>query len=175
MSYLNCPECGLTVALRGLEAPIEYCPRCIARRRRAVRMLAVRPGGLQLIDDARDARHVLSLRGEMDFVTAPSLEARIVALCASGAGEIVLDLSGLSFIDSRGLMAILLSKKRCESRGCRFSMTRGPDPVQRLFEVTGYIDKLPFRDAASAPGPSRRGRRRPPAPGAPHAGPGIVP
>jgi len=33
-----------------------------------------------------------------------------------GAGEIVLDLTGLSFIDSRGLMAILLSKKRCESR-----------------------------------------------------------
>jgi anti-anti-sigma factor len=161
MSYLNCPECGLTVALRGLEAPIEHCPRCVARRRKAVRMSTMRPGELQLRDEAEDARHTLALVGEMDFLTAPTLEARVVQLCAAGAGEIVLDLTGLSFIDSRGLMAILLSKKRCESRGCSFSMTRGQDPVQRLFELTGFIDKLPFRDAAP-PGPaSRRSRKRP--------------
>jgi anti-sigma B factor antagonist len=161
MSYLNCPECGLTVALRGLEAPIEHCPRCVARRRRAVTMSTMRPGELQLGDDVQDTRHTVTLVGEMDFLTAPTLEAKVVQLCAAGAGEIVLDLTGLSFIDSRGLMAILLSKKRCESRGCRFSMTRGQDPVQRLFELTGFIDKLPFREAAPQ-GPASRGSRKRP-------------
>jgi anti-anti-sigma factor len=160
MSYLNCPECGLTIALRGLEAPIEHCPRCIARRRKAVRMSTMRPAELQIREIAKDAAHTLFLIGEMDYVTAPALEARVVALCAAGASEIVLDLSDLSFIDSRGLMAILLSKKRCESRACQFSMTRGQYPVQRLFELTGFIDKLPFRES-SPTGTSRRKRKRP--------------
>jgi anti-sigma B factor antagonist len=162
VSYLNCPDCGLTVALRGLEAPIEHCPRCIARRRKAVRMSAKRPGELEVREDAQDARHTLFLTGEMDFVTAPTLEARVVRLCASGAAEITIDLTSLSFIDSRGLMAILLSKKRCESRDCGFSMTRGQDPVQRLFEVRGVVDKLPFRDAPPERRASRKSRRRPP-------------
>jgi anti-anti-sigma factor len=175
LSYLNCPECGLTVALRGLEAPIEHCPRCIARRRKAVRMSALRPGKLQVREEAQDARHTVFLTGEMDFMTAPTLEARVVALCASGAGEITIDLTGLSFIDSRGLMAILLSKKRCESRGCGFSMTRGQDPVQRLFEVRGFIDKLPFRDAAVEHPASRKSRRRPPGSRERSGGQWIVP
>jgi anti-sigma B factor antagonist len=157
MSYLNCPECGLTVALRGREAPIEHCPRCVARRRKAVRMSPVRPGELQIREISEDARHTLLLIGEMDFVTAPTLEARVVALCAAGACEILLDLTELSFIDSRGLMAILLSRKRCESRRCELSMTRGQDPVQRLFELTGFIHKLPFREG---PSPARYRRRR---------------
>jgi hypothetical protein len=38
MPYLNCPECGLTVVLRFPCAPIEHCPRCLARRRRAVEL-----------------------------------------------------------------------------------------------------------------------------------------
>jgi anti-sigma B factor antagonist len=162
MSYLNCPECGLTVALRGLEAPIEHCPRCIARRRKLVRISPLRPGQLRLRDEASDACHTLFLRGEMDFVTAPALEAKVVQLCAEGASEIILDLSELSFIDSRGLMGILLSKKRCESRGCDFSMTRGRNPVQRLCELTGFVEKLPFRDASSATSPSGKRRKRPP-------------
>jgi Zn-finger nucleic acid-binding protein len=35
---LSCPKCGLTLATRGV--PIEYCPRCIARRRQPVPMVA---------------------------------------------------------------------------------------------------------------------------------------
>src|SRR5438067_8119130 len=103
MSYLNCPKCGLTVALRGLEAPIEHCPRCVARHRTTVRMSAVRPGELELRDVKRGGRHTLLVSGEMDFVTAPALEARVVQLCAAGASEIVLDLTELTFADSRGL------------------------------------------------------------------------
>jgi hypothetical protein len=38
MTYLNCPECGLSVLLRFPASPIEHCPRCVARRRRAVEL-----------------------------------------------------------------------------------------------------------------------------------------
>jgi hypothetical protein len=36
MPYLNCPSCGLTLAMRRPEAEIEYCPRCLAKARRPV-------------------------------------------------------------------------------------------------------------------------------------------
>jgi hypothetical protein len=38
--YLNCPRCGLTVRPRADWLDVEHCPRCIARRREAVRMFA---------------------------------------------------------------------------------------------------------------------------------------
>ncbi|HEX4437032.1 MAG TPA: hypothetical protein VH061_09570 [Solirubrobacteraceae bacterium] len=36
MPYLNCPSCGLTLAMRRNIAEIEHCPRCLARARRAI-------------------------------------------------------------------------------------------------------------------------------------------
>ncbi|HXB15241.1 MAG TPA: hypothetical protein VNV44_05810 [Solirubrobacteraceae bacterium] len=35
---VSCPQCGLVLALRGPQ--IEYCPRCIARRRQPVPLVA---------------------------------------------------------------------------------------------------------------------------------------
>ncbi len=35
---LSCPSCGLVLAPRGPQ--IEYCPRCIARRRQPVPLIA---------------------------------------------------------------------------------------------------------------------------------------
>jgi hypothetical protein len=54
-------------------------------------------------------------------------------------------------------------------------MTRGQDPVQRLFEVRGVIDKLPFRDAAVEQRASRKSRRRPPGSRERSGGQWIVP
>ncbi len=41
---LSCPSCGLVLALKGPQ--VEYCPRCIARRRQPVPLIAeARKGG----------------------------------------------------------------------------------------------------------------------------------
>jgi hypothetical protein len=36
MPYLNCPSCGLTLAMIRPEAEIEHCPRCLAKAGRVV-------------------------------------------------------------------------------------------------------------------------------------------
>jgi len=36
MSYLNCPNCRLTVVMTWLDDPVEHCPRCLARQQRKV-------------------------------------------------------------------------------------------------------------------------------------------
>jgi anti-anti-sigma factor len=105
------------------------------------------------IDGYREGdRHTLLLRGELDMVGAPELEARAQQLCANHASELVLDLSQLEFIDSAGLNSILHVRALCQEHMCEFCLTPGARPVQRLFEVTRLIDRLPFRK-------SRRGER----------------
>ena len=37
---LNCPRCGLSIRMRAWWLAIEYCPRCIARARVAVKLFS---------------------------------------------------------------------------------------------------------------------------------------
>ena len=109
------------------------------------------------IDGYREGdRHTLLLTGELDIATAPELEARAEQLCAGHAGELVLDLSQLEFLDSAGLSAILRVRALCQEHLCEFGLTPGAQPVQRLFEITRLIDRLPFRKSrrAEARGPA---------------------
>jgi anti-sigma B factor antagonist len=111
----------------------------------------MRPGELSLEHSTQADCHTLLLAGELDMATAPELEASVAGLCAEGAGEVVLDLSGLTFIDSTGLRAILAARAQCVGGGREFALIPGQRSVQRLFELAGLIDKLPFRGETSAP------------------------
>lgn len=89
--------------------------------------------------------HTLLLSGELDTPAVPSLEATVRELCAAdGTRAITLDLSGLAFIDSTGLAAIVLASRLCAKHGHDFELLQGPRAVQRLFELTGLSDALPF-------------------------------
>jgi anti-sigma B factor antagonist len=94
--------------------------------------------------------HTLSLIGELDIATAPELQTAIEGLCKDGAGEIVLDLHELSFIDSSGLRLISTSRRMCGRHGCDFSLTRAQPRAQHLLELTGVMGRLAFRGKAVA-------------------------
>ncbi len=103
--------------------------------------------GLEIKERVVNGRHTLILAGELDIASAPTLHAAIVQICKSGSvgAEITLDLRELMFIDSTGLAEIILTGQLCDRDGYDFSLIRGPRAVQRLFELTGLIDALPFR------------------------------
>jgi anti-sigma B factor antagonist len=108
--------------------------------------MAVSPPGLSLRARGDGERHTLAIAGELDLATAPELEARAEQLCAEGR-ELVFDISELVFIDSTGLLAILKTRDLCAERLCGFFLTPGPPAVQRLFELTDLVERLPFLDA----------------------------
>ena len=93
-------------------------------------------------------RCTLLLTGELDLASAPAIERILPELCADGASEIVLDLSRLAFIDSTGLRTILTGMSVCEKHICDFWLIPGTSAIQRVFELTGLAEKLPFRDPA---------------------------
>jgi anti-sigma B factor antagonist len=90
------------------------------------------------------------LNGEADLLGAPKIEAALkdASTMSPGPPLIVVDLRNLSFIDSSGLHAILIGHELCRTRGHELRIIRGPENVQRLFELTGMQETLPFADAA---------------------------
>ena len=60
--------------------------------------------------------------------------------------RIVLDLSGLEFLDSTGLRCLLRFHKRAKQHGVEAAFLRGSSTVQRVFEITATVGRLPFLD-----------------------------
>jgi anti-anti-sigma factor len=91
-------------------------------------------------------RHEVQLKGEIDVASAPMLEASLESLCANRARGVVLDLGGVEFIDSSGLNAILRGRALCQRHDCELILMPAQSPAQRVFEITGVLGRLPFRD-----------------------------
>jgi anti-sigma B factor antagonist len=94
---------------------------------------------------AEDGGRLLAPVGELDIASVDALNAAVERACADGAPSITLDLRELSFIDSTGLAAIVLASRLCDTHGSEFSLIPGSPSTQRLFEITGLLDALPFR------------------------------
>jgi anti-anti-sigma factor len=90
-----------------------------------------------------DGHHVSVLRaqGEVDLASADRLDEALDSAGGSNSGRLVLDLRGLTFIDSSGLRVVLVAL-RDFSPGFGVIVTPG-SPVERLFEVAQILDRLP--------------------------------
>jgi anti-anti-sigma factor len=102
--------------------------------------------------DADRGRRTLALVGELDLASVEVLRGAVERMRSNSTSAITLDLRGLTFIDSTGLAAIVHASKLCETHGYDFTLIRGADSTQRLFELTGLIDVLPFREGADGDG-----------------------
>jgi anti-sigma B factor antagonist len=84
--------------------------------------------------------------GELDLATVPVLEAEMRELQQAGFRRLVLDLGGLSFMDSTGLAMVVRWDLDARSDGFTFALLPGRPHVQRLFDLTGLTGRLPFGD-----------------------------
>ena len=93
----------------------------------------------------------LMLRGELDLASAPLLEAELRKVQLSGARHVELDLSGLEFIDSTGLTVLIRANEAAESNGHTLSLSGQNPQVQRLFELTGMVERFTFAGPSERP------------------------
>jgi stage II sporulation protein AA (anti-sigma F factor antagonist) len=102
------------------------------------------PLSIEVADDGTET--VFVLRGELDPHTAPSLRGEIDRVLAAGRVHLVLDLSGLSFIDSSGLRVIISAHKDTADRDGHLVL-RSPSPTtRRLLDITGLLDHIDTRE-----------------------------
>ena len=89
--------------------------------------------------------HTIALSGELDLAGAGDVEAELERVEATDVGSIVLDLSGLTFMDSTGVRQLVSARARSRADG-RLTLKRGPAAVQRVLELSGVDVLLPFAD-----------------------------
>jgi anti-sigma B factor antagonist len=91
----------------------------------------------------REGTVVLTLHGELDLASVEVVGARLDELRAAGE-PVLLDLDALDFMDSSGLRLVLNAAEASDAAGWPFSLTPGPEQVQRLFESTCVTARLPI-------------------------------
>lgn len=106
--------------------------------------------------EASDSEGVrrIALVGEFDLAAMPVAEATLAEATANGYAAIEIDLRALTFLDSSGVRSLMITVDRCRDRGMPLTIIPGPRGVQRVFEITGLVDALPFSspsDASDAP------------------------
>ncbi len=60
---------------------------------------------------------VLSVTGEIDLYTAPTLQSELMAALGSGPVSLVVDMAGVDFCDSTGINVLLAAHRHARERG----------------------------------------------------------
>ena len=98
------------------------------------------------IFDLRTTRDALGVRiaftGELDLASSDRVEGELAAVERDGPARIVLDLRGLTFMDSTGLRLVAGADARARQAGRRVTIIQGPEAVRRVFEITRLDERL---------------------------------
>jgi anti-sigma B factor antagonist len=106
----------------------------------------------ELDEERSDAgAHIVNVSGEIHVSTAPSFQERLNAVIEGGGTMLVLDLSGVEFIDSTGLSVLLNGLRLINQRHGRMALVCANPTVMRLFQITGLEATFDiFEDRAAA-------------------------
>lgn len=94
---------------------------------------------------------IASLIGQIDSVNAPELERSLMQLLDGDTQHLLIDCSGLEYINSAGLRVFLLSAKRLENQPGALAFCSLNDNIRMIFETIGFDRVLTvYPDATSA-------------------------
>ena len=94
----------------------------------------------------------IKLAGELDSATCDELVSRFeAAIPALGGRKLVIDLGGVTFIDSSGMRAIIAIERRAGEEGVPLRLTRPPQEVIELLQITGVTDRVRLKPHANEP------------------------
>lgn len=92
-----------------------------------------------------DGRDVIELQGEMDIHSTPEFTTAALAvldhMCSSGS-VLVVDVSGLTFMDCSGVGALLSVRRAASARGHQVLVAGASGSVQRLLRLTAMESRF---------------------------------
>jgi anti-sigma B factor antagonist len=95
---------------------------------------------------------VIEIDGEVDLHSAPELRSELHRLTEPRAPRVVVDLGGVTFIDSTGIGVLVGGLRRAREKGGSLAFCAAQPRVRRVFEITGLLRALPLhttRDEAA--------------------------
>lgn len=107
-------------------------------------------GDLRLSTDASGGCAVVTVHGEIDLGSAHRLSDAALAALQQVGSRLVLDLAGVSFMDSTGLKVLLALHKRAQVAGGRLLLAGPTRTVLRVLTVTGLDQAFEICDTVDA-------------------------
>ena len=89
---------------------------------------------------------MITVSGELDVASSQLFERELAKL--HEVAFVVVDLRGLTFIDSTGLGVLVRAHQLAQEQGRRFGLVRGNGQVDRLLSLTGLDEELLVGDSA---------------------------
>jgi len=80
---------------------------------------------------------VIALSGEVDVYTSPRVKQEVVDLLNAGTTRLIVDLSGVEYLDSTGLGVLIGGLKRARERDGDLKLVCDNLRILRIFEITG--------------------------------------
>jgi anti-anti-sigma factor len=84
-----------------------------------------------------DLAVILTVSGEIDLATAPSLAAALDEIEAASGRSVHLDLAEVTFLDSSGISVLVNCRRRLEDAGGGLVLHRATPTVRRVLEISG--------------------------------------
>jgi anti-sigma B factor antagonist len=101
--------------------------------------------------EVADSATVVRLEGRLTMVTAPLLRQTLEAPPAANGGKVVVDLTGMEFIDSSGLGALVTSLKRLRQSGGDLRIAGVQEQARTVLRLTNLDQVLvPYASVADA-------------------------
>jgi anti-sigma B factor antagonist len=100
-----------------------------------------------------DRSALVTVTGDVDLATAERLAAAAQPLVRPDR-DLVVDCSGIRFLDSAGLRVLLELNRRVHESGADLVLVGVAGPVARVLELGGVRGMFTVRDSATEPGAS---------------------
>lgn len=81
--------------------------------------------------------YVVAATGELDLHSAKQVQRMISEVLDAGAHAVVVDLMGVSFMDSAGLSVLLTATKKLRSSGGKLVVAADDWRILRVLQITG--------------------------------------
>jgi anti-sigma B factor antagonist len=89
-------------------------------------------------DYALDSKtHIIEVEGQVDLYTAPEFKQRTLDVIRDGKKRVIVDLSGVGFMDSTGLGVLVGALKRLRKTQGELMLVVTDYDVERLLQITG--------------------------------------
>jgi len=82
---------------------------------------------------------VATVTGRVDSATAKDFGQALRAIVDQGVNALVIDCSGLKYMNSAGLHVLLVTIRKTDAEGVGFALCRVPDHILELLEVSGFV------------------------------------
>ncbi len=126
-------------------------PAAVAPRQHACRQTGPETIGteLELSDKQIDAVAVLVVNGRIEMTTSDAFCERLLALLAAGH-SLVIDFSGVDYISSAGLRALMVGAKQARAAGSRLAVAALQPVVLEIFQISRFDKLLPCHPSVDA-------------------------